>query len=360
MNASRLVSQIIKELLSLLRDPRARAILVLPPLLQLLIFSFAATLEVRNATIAVFNEDTGQPAEALVSSVSHASFVGKVIPVYDHRHQDDLIERGEVLLALHIPETFSRLQMAGESAPVQVILDGQKANTAQVALSYLQAIAMAQGSEVEPIVLRHAFNPNLIYQWYVVPGLSGILSMFIALVVTALSISRERELGTFDQLLVSPTTPSEIILAKCLPAVLVGFVMGTIMVSAALFLFRVPFTGSLLWLAGALGLFMVSVVGIGLMVSAISETQQQAILGAFAIGVPMVLMSGFATPVENMPLVLQWVAQAIPLTHFLVIVQGSFLKALPADVVLSHMWPMAATGVAMLSGATLVVQKRLH
>lgn len=360
MNRSRLIAQIIKELLSLLRDPRARAILVLPPLLQLLIFSFAATLEVRNTTIAVFNEDSGQASEALVTAVAHASFVSNVVPVYDHRHQDELIERGEVLLALHIPETFSRLKMAGEAAPVQVILDGQKANTAQVALSYLQAIAMAQGDAVEPMVLRHAFNPNLIYQWYVVPSLSGILSMFIALVVTALSISRERELGTFDQLLVSPTTPSEIILAKCLPAVLVGFVMGAVMVSAALFLFRVPFTGSLLWLAAALGLFMVSVVGIGLMVSAISETQQQAILGAFSIGVPMVLVSGFATPVENMPLILQWVAQAIPLTHFLVIVQGSFLKALPAEVVVSHLWPMAVTAVVMLSGATLVVRRRLH
>lgn len=359
MNASRLLAQIQKELLSLLRDPRARAILVLPPLLQLMIFSFAATLEVRNATIAVFNEDSGQPAETFVSAVTHAGFVGRVIPVFDQQHQDDVIERGEALLALHIPEEFSRLRLAGEAAPVQVILDGQQANTAQVALSYLQAIAMAQADAEEPIVLRHAFNPNLTYQWYVVPSLSGILSMFIALVVTALSIARERELGTFDQLLVSPTTPAEIILAKCLPAVLVGFVMGSIMISAALLLFRVPFTGSLLWLAGALGLFMVSVVGIGLMISAVSKTQQQAILGAFAIGVPMVLMSGFATPVENMPLILQWVSQAIPLTHFLVIVQGSFLKAIPESVVLSHLWPMAVTALVTLMGATLVVQRRL-
>lgn len=360
MNGSRLLAQIIKELLSLLRDPRARAILILPPLLQLMIFSFAATLEVRNATVAVFNEDIGQPAREFVADVTSASFVGHVIMVHNRQQQDELIEQGRALLTLHIPEDFSRNRLAGQPAPVQVILDGQQANAAQVALSYLQAIAMEQGNRIEPMVLRHAFNPNLIYQWYVVPSLSGILSMLIALAVTALSISRERELGTFDQLLVSPTTPLEIILAKCLPAVLMGFVMGSVMITAALLLFQVPFTGSLLWLAGALVLFIISVVGIGLMVSAVSETQQQAILGVFALAVPMVLMSGFATPVENMPDLLQWMAQAIPLTHFLVIVQGSFLKSIPADVVISHLWPLALIALVTLSGATLVVRKRLH
>lgn len=360
MNASRLLAQVVKELLSLLRDPRARAILVLPPLLQLLIFSFAATLEVRNATIAVFNEDPGPAAEAFIAEVSHASFVGEVIRVHDSGHQRQLLEQGRVLLALHIPETFSRDRLAGAPVTVQVLLNGQKANTAQVALGYLEAMALAQDGRVEPLVTRHDFNPNLIYRWYVVPSLSGILSMFIALVVTALSIARERELGTFDQLLVSPTTPLEIILAKCLPAVLVGFVMGTVMINAALWLFQVPFTGSLAWLALALLLFIVSVVGIGLMVSAIAETQQQAILGAFALGVPMVLLSGFATPVENMPVPLQWLAQAIPLTHFLVIVQGSFLKALPAGAVIAHLWPMALAAVVTLSAATFVVRRRLH
>ena len=186
MNASRLLAQVVKELLSLLRDPRARAILVLPPLLQLLIFSFAATLEVRNATIAVFNEDPGPAAEAFIAEVSHASFVGEVIRVHDSGHQRQLLEQGRVLLALHIPETFSRDRLAGAPATVQVLLNGQKANTAQVALGYLEAMALAQDGRVEPLVTRHDFNPNLIYRWYVVPSLSGILSMFIALVVTAL------------------------------------------------------------------------------------------------------------------------------------------------------------------------------
>lgn len=359
MQWSRLLAQIEKELLSLLRDPRARAILVLPPLLQLLIFSFAATLDVRNVTLAVYNEDSGSAAANLVADIGNASFVSSVVQVYGRQEQEQLLNRGSVLLAVHVPQDFSRNRLAGNPATVQVLLDGRRANSAQVALTYLQAIVRAQSGSFEPIVLRHAFNPNLIYRWFVVPGLSGILSMFIALVVTALSISRERELGTFDQLLVSPTTPLEIIIAKCLPAVFVGYVMGTIMVTAAILLFRVPFTGSLLWLAGALLLFILSVVGIGLMISAIAATQQQAILGAFALGIPMVLLSGFATPVENMPDVLQWVAEGVPLTHFLVIVQGSFMKALPFEVIVRHLWPMALAAVCTLSGATILVKSRL-
>lgn len=359
MQWSRLSAQIIKELLSLLRDPRARAILVLPPLLQLLIFSFAATLDVRNVSLAVYNEDSGKAASSFIADLQHASFVSEVIPIHDSREQQRLLDRGRVLLVVRIPQSFSNDRLQGRTATLQVLLDGRRANAAQVALSYLQEIAARQGGRTEPVVLRHAFNPNLIYRWFVVPGLSGILSMFIALVVTALSISRERELGTFDQLLVSPTTPLEIIIAKCLPAVLVGYVMGAVMVTAAVLLFRVPFTGSLLWLVAALLLFMVSVVGIGLMVSAIAATQQQAILGAFGLGVPMILMSGFATPVENMPELLQWVAQAIPLTHFLIIVQGSFMKALPPDVIVAHLWPMALTAVVTLGGATALVRSRL-
>lgn len=360
MNLSRLMAQIVKELLSLLRDPRARAILIAPPLLQLFIFSFAATLEVRNASVALFNEDNGVAAREFAAAIGQAGFVSNLLEVHDRDAQQALLDEGEVLLAVHIPADYSRKLQGGQTAQVQVLLDGRHANTAQVALSYLSQIASAQGASVSGPVVRHAFNPNLVYRWFVVPGLVGILSLFTALVVTSLSISRERELGTFDQLLVSPTTPLEIIIAKCLPAVLVGCVMGAVMMTAAIVFFRVPFTGSLFWLVLALFLFILSVVGTGLMVSAIAATQQQAILGAFALGVPMILLSGFATPVENMPEVLRWVAQGVPLTHFLVIVQGSFMKALPLEVIADHLWPMALIALVSLGGATALVKSRLN
>ena len=209
-------------------------------------------------------------------------------------------------------------------------------------------------------MVRHWFNPNLIYRWFIVPSLAGILTMFTALVITSLSIAREREMGTFDQLLVSPTTPTEIIIAKAVPALVIGTLMGNVMVAAGVFAFRIPFTGSYALLLLTMLLFIFSVVGIGLMISSVCATQQQAILGAFALGVPMILISGFATPVENMPAVLQWLSELVPLRHFLVIVQGTFLKALPPGDVFSHLWPMALIAVVSLCAATIFVRSKLQ
>ena len=210
------------------------------------------------------------------------------------------------------------------------------------------------------MAVRNWFNPNLTYRWFIVPGLSGILAFFSALLITSLSIARERELGTFDQLLVSPTSTPEIILSKSLPALVIGTMLGLLMMAAAAGPFRIPFNGSFALLFVSLVLFILSVVGIGLMISAISATQQQAILGAFAIGVPSVLMSGFATPVENMPMLLQWLAQAIPLTHFLVIVEGSFLKAMAPGDIFASLWPLAMIALVSLTMATIFVRGRLQ
>ncbi len=365
---SRLRAQIIKELLSILRDRRARAILIGPPLMQLFLFSFAVTLDVRNVSIAVYDRDGGRWSQELVASIGAATFVGRLVTALDAQQLQEAIERQQVLLAIDIPETFSRDVAAGRPAPLQVIADGRRANSGQVALRYVENIASNLGATIQAtgssgsgsLAIRHWFNPNLIYRWFVVPSLAGTLAMFTSLIVTALSIARERELGTFDQLLVSPTTPMEIIVAKAAPALVIGTALGMLMVGAGVFAFGIPFTGSLGLLFLTMLLFILSIVGVGLMISSICATQQQAILGAFATGVPMILMSGFATPVENMPAVLQWVAEAIPLTHFLIIVQGTFVKALPAADVAAQAWPMAVTALVTLSAATVLVRSRLQ
>ena len=363
----RLRAQIVKELLSVLRDPRARFILIGPPLVQLLIFSFAATLEVKNTSIAIYDRDGGQWAQELQAAIGAAGFVGHVRRAGDRAQLQEWIEQRQVLLAIDIPATFSREISAGRRADLQVLVDGRRANSGQVAYSYIEAIAAnlgARAQRVSPqaadlVTVRHLFNPNLIYRFFIVPSLAGTLAMFSALMVTALSIARERELGTFDQLLVSPTTPMEIVIAKTLPALLIGTTLGMMMVAAGSILF-VRFTGSVLLLVAMMMLFILANVGVGLMISAVCATQQQAILGAFACAVPMILMSGFATPVENMPQVLQWVASAIPLRHFLIVVQGAFLKASPLDAALAAAWPMALTAVFTLGAATLLVRSRLQ
>ncbi|WP_263769383.1 ABC transporter permease [Propionivibrio soli] len=366
----RLRAQIIKELLCLLRDPRSRIVLIGPPIIQLFVFSFAITLEVKNIDVALLNHDVGGASVELVQQIESSDLVRRIRVAGSERELAELIDAQHVLAGIVIPETFSRDVAQGRNATAQIIIDGRKANAGQIALGYLQTIVGHVGATLRPTTMsggggdaaavRHWFNPNLTYRWYVVPSLAGILVTLVALMVTALSIARERELGTFDQLLVSPCTPTEIIVAKGIPAFLVGIVLASVMIGAAVFLFGIPFTGSLGLLFVCLMLFILSLVGIGLMISSICSTQQQAILGTFAVVVPAVIMSGFATPVENMPLALQWIAECIPLKHFLIILQGSFLKALPPADVFANAWPMAVIAVVTLTLATLFVRSKLQ
>jgi len=385
MNPTRLSSLIVKELLSYLRDPRSRVTLIGPPLMQLLIFSFAATLEVRHIEIAILDQDHGRWSQELTARVEAASFVDDLVPVHRMEDLQRLIDTRRTLVGLVFPEDFSRDVTSGRTARAQVLVDGRRANAGQIAMRYLDTIAGDLGEDLRlelrslgggggtggtdgiapaptrpEIAVRHWFNPNLVYRWFIVPALAGILSMFLSLLVTALSIAREREMGTFDQLLVSPVTPLEIIVGKTVPALIIGTVMGSLMIAAAALLFRVPFTGSLALLMAGLVLFILSVVGIGLMLSSICQTQQQAILGVFSVGVPTILISGFATPVENMPVWLQWVAEASPLKHFLILIHGCFLKAFSVSEVFANAWPMAVIAAFTLTFANLFVRRRLQ
>lgn len=364
--SARVRAQIIKEFLSILRDKKSRMIIITPPLMQLLVFAFAATLEVKNIDLALVNQDPGRWGHEFSQKISHSYFVHNLRTCRNRSEADDLLERGEVLGTLLIPETFSERLLSNQKAEIQVVMDGRRGNASQITLGYLQWILMdinierGLGDASQRLTIRNWFNPNLTYRWLIVPSLAGSLVMFSTLVITALSIARERELGTFDQLLVSPCTPSEIIFAKIVPAITIGLLLGMIMLSVGVFCFGIPFRGSALLLLLSLTLFILSNIGMGLMISSICETQQQAILGTFSIGVPAVLLSGFATPVENMPPFLQWVAEGIPLKHFLVIVQGSFLKAIPPEIFIRHTWPMALIFVMTFSASILFVRSRLQ
>jgi ABC-2 type transport system permease protein len=365
---TRLSAQIIKELLSLLRDPKSRLTLVVPPLLQLFIFSFAVTLDVTNVSVAVLNDDAGRWSQEVIQRIQGAGFVGSLVYVERPEELAAVIDKREVIAAIQFPADFSRAVGAGSPAVAQVILDGRRGNSAQIAFGYMNDIAMQLGAELvrtaggqmPEVATRNWFNPNLIYRWFLVPSLSGMLAMMIALVVTSLSIARERELGTFDQLLVSPARPIEIVIGKTVPALLLGTLLGSVMISAGVFAFGIPFTGSVAWLFASLMLFILSIVGIGLMVSAVCRTQQQAILGTFSMVIPITLISGFTTPIENMPNWLQFFAQASPLKYYLIIVRGTFLRALPAADILASMWPMALIAVVTLSSAIVIVRRNLQ
>jgi ABC-2 type transport system permease protein len=367
---TRLRALIVKELLAVLRDPKGRAILIGPPIVQLFVFAFAATLEVRNVDILVLNRDAGKWGYELMQRIDGAPSFRDITYVDNPAALHAGIDRQRAIAAVQIGPTFSRDIAAGVPADVQIILDGRRSNAAQIVAGYLNQIVNRMsadfGSETRTaatsinLVQRNWFNPNLNYQWFMVPNLVAVIALLMGIVVTALSIARERELGTFDQLMVSPLRTHEILIGKVIPPMLVGGFHTTVYIIAAVFIFGVPLEGSLIFLYGSALFYLLAVVGIGLFISAMSMTQQQAILGAFLFMVPAILLSGFATPIENMPDWLQPITAVNPLRYFLTIVRGVFLRDLPLEEVLRNTYPLVLIALATLSAAAWLFRSRLE
>lgn len=367
---TRLRALIVKELLAVLRDPKSRLILIGPPIIQLMVFSYAATLEVRNVDVAVWNQDGGHWSHELVQRIDGSPTFRNVWSADSPSALRQAMDRQQVIAAVGIGPTFSRDIEAGRPADVQVILDGRRSNASQIVGGYLTEIvariaaATPAGQRAMPsivkVVPRNWFNPNLIFQWFMVPNLVASIALLIGLTVTSLSVARERELGTFDQLMVSPLRTHEILIGKLTPPMMIGLFHITLYIVAAVFIFGIPLRGSLVLLYGSSLFFLGSVVGLGLFISALSLTQQQAILGAFLFLVPAMLLSGFATPIENMPVWLQPVTYANPLRYFLVIVKGVFLKDIPAAEVLHETIPLAIIAVVTLSVAAWLFRQRVE
>lgn len=365
---TRLSALIVKELLAVLRDPKGRVILILPPIVQLVVFSYAATLEVRNVDVMVLNNDAGRWGHEIVQHIEGAPTFRSIAHAASPHELREAIDRQAVIAAIRIGPTFSRDVEAVRPADVQIILDGRRSNAAQIVGGYLNQIVNAVAAETPAgqraapgaisVVPRNWFNPNLDFQWFMVPNLVAAIALLIGLIVTALSIARERELGTFDQLMVSPLRTHEILIGKLTPPMLIGLFHITVYILAAVFIFGVPLRGSLFLLYGSALFFLASVVGLGLFISALSMTQQQAILGAFLFMVPAMLLSGFATPIENMPEWLQPITLINPLRYFLVIVRGVFLKDIPIAEVASQTVPLALIAVATLSSAAWLFRRR--
>jgi len=368
MMRTRLKALIIKELLNILRDPKSRIVLIVPPVIQIFIFSFAMTMEAKNVHLGVLNLDAGRAGFELVQRFQEARTFTRILPLQGQAEIQPALDQQRVLAVLVVPADFSRRLADGRSTAVQLLLDGRKTNTAQIVRGYAQRILdgfLADRGAAGPprpavALTRHWFNPNLEFMWYTVPSLICILSTVISLILTALSVAREREMGTFEQLLVSPLQPFEILLGKALPALFLALCSASLLLAIAIFVFRIPFQGSLALLYGALVVFLSSIVGIGLFISSLSMTQQQAILGAFVFMPPAVILSGFATPIENMPPWLQEFTLVNPLRWFLIIVRGVFLKDMPPADVLANTLPMVVIALATLAAAGWLFKRRME
>ncbi len=365
---TRLLALIGKELLVVLRDPKSRMIIIVPPLAQLVVFVFAATLEVKNVDVVILDRDDGTSGSELARRIEASPTFHSVQPVRDRVELRKAIDEQHALAGIEIASDFSRNLDAGRPARVQIILDGRRSNASQLVDSYLGEITNAyvasesrhRGRGPPAVIARNWFNPNLDFRWATVPGLIAIIAEMIGLLVTALSVARERELGTFDQLMVSPLRTHEILLGKMVAPVLIGMVHITLYVIAAVVIFHIPLRGSLLLLYGSGVVFLAAVVGVGLFISALSTTQQQAILGAFLFVAPATLLSGFATPIANMPSWLQPVTLLNPLRYYLVITRGVFLEAMPFRDVLAQTLPLGAIAIATLSAAAWLFRRRMQ
>lgn len=354
--AGRIIALIVKELTILVRDPKSRSLLVGPPIIQLLVFTFAATLEVSNVSLAVLNQDSGRHGHELVQRIAGSSTFSTLTFVDNALELGRLVDEQLVLGAVHIPQDFSRDIEAENQAGLQIILDGRRSNAAQIVNGYITELVLKYGDELATgkrprntkVEVRNWFNDNLLYVWFTVPSLVGILAMILAMVVTALSVARERELGTFDQLLVSPLNTVEILAGKTIPAVIIGTIEGLLIWAIGVLTFEIPFKGSIVLLFFTLLLFIISIVGVGLFISSIAKTQQQAILGAFIFLVPAVTLSGYASPIENMPNWLQAATWVNPLKHVLISLKGLFLKDMPFVDIWANTWPLLIIGSVTL------------
>ncbi|MFZ2162486.1 MAG: ABC transporter permease [Sideroxyarcus sp.] len=367
---ARILALVLKEFLALLKDKRGRIVLIAPPLIQMMIFGYAATFDLKNVPFAVYNEDRGAASSELLAAFDGAPTFSRVTQITHESEIAPLLDGRRALMVVHVGQNFTANMLTGRSGALQVIVDGRNSNTAMLAINdvreivdrYNRAWLADHGGSQPPAHLetRAWFNPNLESRWFFLPGIVGVITLLVTMLVTAMSVAREREQGTFDQLLVTPLRPVEILIGKTLPGFIIGVIEASVIVLAAVLWFKVPLLGSLLTLYTGILLFLLSGVGVGLMISSFAATQQQGLLGAFMFLVPAIILSGFATPIRNMPEVVQYITLIDPLRYFLVVLRGVFLEGTPFHLLIPQFWPMALIGTVALGIADWLFRHRMY
>src|SRR5450755_1951244 len=366
----RILALIRKEFLAFLKDPRSRFIIFLPPMLQCLIFGYAASFDLNTVAYAVFDQDHSAASTALLSRLEGSTVFQRQATL---GRADDIaawINSGRALLVVQIDQDFERDLLAGKAAPLEVIADGRNSNTAGTALGYLNRVVEnfnddwrsrhSEAGRSVRIVTRSWYNPNLISSWSMIPSLIGTLTMMGTMMLTALSVAREREQGTFDQLLVTPFRPFEIMAGKALPSIMVGTIQAGGVLLVAQLWFHIPFAGSYLTLYSGLFLFLLAAVGIGLLISAVAATMQQALLYSMLLIMPFSLLSGLTTPISSMPTVVRYLTAANPLSYAIDITRRVYLEGAGLDLLLGDLWPLAIIAALSLTAASWVFSNRMQ
>ncbi len=368
---------IVKEFIQLRRDRYVRMRLIVPPLIQMLVFGYAATFEVKHLPIAVLDLDHSAVSRDLLSRFSFTGRFRVAAVLRDERELRGLIGRSTIPMALKIEAGFAERVRKGQTAHLQAIVDGTNSNTALIAVGYvnqiatrfaeeygharLERLAPAMAARLPQIVVeqRPWYNPGMSSTWFFVPGLIGSITMMLVVNLTAFAIVREREIGTLEQVLVTPIRPVELILGKTIPFFLVGLADVALITSVGTLWFQVPFRGNPLILLLGTVLFLLCTLSVGLLISTLCSTQQQAFASGFFFLNPAFILSGFSFPISSMPWAMQWLTYLSPLRYFLVIVRGTFLKGVGLRVLWPEMTALAGLTALLLTMSVLRFRKAL-
>ncbi len=374
---ARLKQMLIKEFIQVFRDKRTRFVLFGPPIIQMLVFGYAATFEIHHVPTVVLDLDHSQESRELISRFSSSPYFDVQRQLTDHRQIGDLIDQGKATVGLEINAGFAQNLRKGQTAPLQVIVDATNSNTALIASGYITQIALGFAQDyqkdriyrISPQMLeempsvqleqRPWYNPDLRSRWFFVPGIIGSLTLVLVVTLTAFAVVREREIGTLEQIMVTPIRPAEFILGKTLPFFLIGLFDVSLIATVGTMWFQVPFRGQILVLFAGAILFLLCMLGAGLLISTVSSTQQQAMVTAFFFIMPAITFSGFGFPISTMPQWLQYLTYLSPLRYFLVVLRGTYLKGVGMEILWPQMLAMAASGIALLTIAVLRFHKAL-
>ncbi len=374
---ARLKQMLIKEFIQTFRDKRTRFVLFGPPIIQMLVFGYAATFEIHHVPTVVLDLDHSQESRELVSRFSSSPYFDVQHQLTDQRQIFDRIDRGQATIAIQIRAGFAQNLHKGQTAPVQVIVDATNSNTALIALGYVNQIAVAYARQYQqerigrtaPQLLslfpevqleqRPWYNEDLKSRWFFVPGVIGSLTLVLVTVLTAFAVVREREIGTLEQIMVTPIRPSEFILGKTLPFFLIGLLDVSLIATVGTFWFQVPFRGNIFVLLTGAVLFLLCMLGVGLLISTVSSTQQQAMVTSFFFIMPAITFSGFGFPISTMPEWLQYLTYLSPLRYFLVVLRGTYLKGIGFDILWPQMLAMFLFGAGLLALAVFRFHKAL-
>ncbi|HWH76839.1 MAG TPA: ABC transporter permease [Candidatus Binatus sp.] len=358
-----------KELLAILKDPRSRYSLLIPPILQCLVYGYVATYDLNDVPYAVLDQDRSAASRQLLARFDGSGVFRRVANLSRSADVATTINERHALLVIQIDADFERRLLTGTQANVQVIADGRNSNTAGTATGYVGTIVESfnqswrqdhgQPAATISLTTRAWYNPILETRWHMIPALIGTLTFIQTLMLTGLSVAREREQGTFDQLLVTPFRPVEIMVGKALPAILVGIVQATMVLLVAQLWFQIPFAGSFVTLYIGLSFFLLAAVGMGLLLSSVSATMQQAMLFTFLLIMPFALLSGLTTPVSSMPVVLQYFTLINPLRYAIDIAHRVYLEGAGLGLLIPELWPLAVIAAVTLSAASWMFRHRL-